>query len=48
VVGTGSVTTTIIQPDIAPVVDLNEDTFGFNNVVSYPHGTSWSSSLTSP
>src|SRR5262249_35750590 len=27
---------TVIAVDIAPVVDLNEDTSGFNNAVSYP------------
>src|SRR5262245_16070450 len=37
VVGTGLVTTTIIQPDIAPVVDLNGAGAGNNNTVTYPH-----------
>ena len=42
--GTASqlVTVTIngTNDDIAPVVDLNEDTSGYNNIVSYPHGVS--------
>src|SRR5262245_20320438 len=37
VLGTGLVTTTIIQPDIAPVVDLNGPGAGNNNTVTYPH-----------
>jgi hypothetical protein len=38
VIGSGSVTTTIIQPDIAPIVDLNGPGEGNNNTVSYPGG----------
>ena len=41
VVGTGSVATTIINLDIAPVVDLNgPNNDGNNNTVSYPSGVS--------